>query len=524
MRATLTVLLCGGTLTSAYGQIAAPSVPSDGPALRLGDAIRLTLRGHPDIAAAEAEVDARSADLLGARSVLDTIGNARLGHRQFQSTVLPSERLRMEDRRHENTTSLDLGAVATLPWGTQISPGVGITRRDLRFSPEMAVGGMALPPSQRANVDVTLAQPLLRGRGEIGTLSGVAGAERDREAAGHLRNFIAQRAAFGTIAAYWRLVAALDQIGILTESEARSRKLLEETRMLVKGNQRPAADLVQIEAHLLNRTRAVIDAHRARRQALHDLRLAMGLAAEGDTPDWRPIEALPRPAVLTSPGQASARAISSRSDLHAAGQSVKAAEALVLGAGRNALPALDLRLSLGYEGATDKDGPAHFITALGANPAGLNAGASLTLELPIRNDARRADRDRKSAELRRRLTARDDLARQVNVQVYSALDELRLSADALAAAEQAVARYQRVIEDEQTKLRAGLSTIIDVVVTQDQLTQAQLALSGSRLDYAVVLARLRFETGDLPSTEDELGARLHLVIDAAAAGAADGGK
>ena len=264
----------------------------------------------------------------------------------------------------------------------------------------------------------------------------------------------------------------------------------------------------------------MIDARRARRAAAHALDLAMGRTGVEATPDWRPADDLPRPAPAAA--GIAADATGRREDVRAAGQSIEATRALLAGAERNTLPQLDLRLSLGYEGGFDDDRLDALARALGSNVQGLSAGASLALELPLRNDARKALRDFQSAELRRRESARDNLERQVRVGVATALDDLRLTAEALAAAEQAASRYARAIDDERTKLKAGLSTVIDVVFTQDLATQAELGLLRSRLEYALALARVRFESGELPSDEAQVGERVRLVLDARNPGGADG--
>jgi outer membrane protein TolC len=278
--------------------------------------------------------------------------------------------------------------------------------------------------------------------------------------------------------------------------------------------------MVPIEGHVWTRVRAVIDARRAQRAAAHALDLAMGRSGTEMTPDWRPADGLPNPQPAAA-GLAD-NAASTREDVRAAGQSIEASRALLAGAERNVLPQLDLRLSLGYEGGTQDDRLDALARALGSNVAGLNAGASLTLELPLRNDARKAVRDFQSAEVRRRESERTELERQVRVGVATALDDLRLSAEALAAAEQGANRYARAVDDERTKLKAGLSTVIDVVFTQDLLTAAELGLQRSRLEYAVALARVRFEAGDLPADEAQVAERVPLIMDARSPGGAGG--
>jgi outer membrane protein TolC len=134
----------------------------------------------------------------------------------------------------------------------------------------------------------------------------------------------------------------------------------------------------------------------------------------------------------------------------------------------------------------------------------VSGGASITLELPVGNRAQRASRDLAHAQQMADEIARDDLARTVRTQVLAALDALRYSAATVEAARKAEAYYELALQDERDKLRAGLSTVIDVVLTEERLTQAQLSRVQSELSYAVALAQLSRDSGGLPASEADL--------------------
>jgi outer membrane protein TolC len=87
----------------------------------------------------------------------------------------------------------------------------------------------------------------------------------------------------------------------------------------------------------------------------------------------------------------------------------------------------------------------------------------------------------------------------VPINVASALTDLRLSAASLEAANAAVLQYEQALGDEQDKLREGVGTVLDLRFTQDLLIQARLSQTELKRRYAAALARLRFETGALPS-------------------------
>jgi outer membrane protein TolC len=197
--------------------------------------------------------------------------------------------------------------------------------------------------------------------------------------------------------------------------------------------------------------------------------------------------------------------VQARRDVKAAEETLRATSAQLEGQDHNTLPDLELSVSVGYTGALDDDGVGPFFAAPGRHVEGVNGGASLSLELPLGNVERKAARDLASARRSSAEIARDDLQRNVRIEVMRALADLRLHERALSAARQAEASYAQALSDERDKLKAGLSTVIDVVLTEELSTQAQLGRVANELVLALALARLRFAQGALPAIEAELG-------------------
>jgi outer membrane protein TolC len=483
----------------------APPAPASGPLLTLREAVRSTLRKHPAIAQARATLAARSADLLAAGAPFDPVVSSSLAHNREAQALLPPDRAAPAERALlEDATSFRLGASAGFQWGMTVIPSVTLERVKAQRNPNPL--GFPDAASQRARADLKVLQPLLRGRGTDGAASGLRAAARAREAAEESAGHAAQAQVFDTIATYYRWVAASSDLQRFVESVARAQKLFDETRVLVEAEHRPRADLRQVEASLENQRRGMLEAENNVALARYDLGLAMGLDGS-EVPEWQAVDGFPAARVPELSADATIeRALHARRDLHAADQSVASSSALLAGAERNALPALDLGVSVGYAGALDKDGIGPFFGATVRNVPGVNAGASLTLELPVSNDAARATRDLRRAEQAGAQIARADLDRQIRSGVRSALSEVRLSAAALGAAQHAVELLTQAVVDERDKLHEGLSTIIDVVLTEERLTQAELTRTAQQLRFTTALARLQFESGALPETESTLAA------------------
>jgi outer membrane protein TolC len=485
--------------------------------LSLLDAVRSALQRHPSIAIARTDVDAAQAQIGAALAPFDASVNASLGHQRVRTPLLPGESI-------SDTTTLGVGAQKTFQWGMSVAPSVTLAR--IHDRARVAVMGGGLPggvqfgglvgdPVQQAHAELALIQPLLRGAGTTGAASALHAAKRSRNAAELVRDHTAQAQALDAIQAYFQLAASEQELALQQASQERAQKLVDETRVLVDADQRPRGDLRQLLGNLANRKRGVLEAEDSRRQSLSALRLAMGLdeGDEADAIEYAPVDPLPRVRARDMPaGVLMDKALQQRRDVWAADESVAAAKAAEDGADHNTLPQLDLSVSVGYTGALRDDGVGPFFAAAGRNVPGVDAGGALSLTLPVENSAQQAELGLRSAERRRAEIVRDDLRRNVRSRVLAALDDLQLSSQALVAAREAEAEYEQALHDENDKLRAGLSTVIDVVLTEDALTQAQLSLIRNELVCAISLARLYFELGALPSGDSEAQEKLGAML------------
>jgi outer membrane protein TolC len=503
---TIWLLLMGGLALQAEARADTPPateagakelVPAGTP-LSLLDAVRNTLRLHPAIQSANAGLRQRNAELDVARGPFDPLLTTTASHTHDASPVLPGQ-ADASNSITTDTTDLSVGAAMTTTWGTSIAPTVGLSRVHQRTT---LPGLLAPDPTQRAHVGLTVTQPLLRGAGTVGAASTITAAKLARDAAAHNVDHAAQEQVFRTLAAYYELVAASHDLAFLRAAEIAARKVVEDTRVLVAGQQRPKSDLRGLEGNLANRTRQVIEAENNRLQAAYALALEMGLGADG-TANFLATDGFPSPSTPTPDRDAVVRMASrDRSDIVAARETVASAAASLQGAERNTLPNLDLSASVGYAGALDQDGAGAFFAAAGRNVPGVNAGVSLSLELPVSNTAREADRDLKRAQHEQAGIAARDLERQLPVAVMSALEDLRLSQKALASSAETVNQYLLAVDDQRDKLHEGMGTVIDLVLTEQLLISAEQSQTANQLRCATALARVFLAMGALPTSEN----------------------
>jgi outer membrane protein len=470
--------------------------------LLLLDAVRTTLRLSPPIQTAAAQLQQQEALVNVARGPFDPVVLAGISQARTAAPVLPGAALANgENALTTDTTSANLGASVATVLGTTIAPNVGLSRVYERANIPIMSSGFQTDPGQYATVGVNVTQPLLRGAGTVGAASALASAKRARDAAAHTADGVAQVQVYDTLLAYFQLVAAEQNLKLLRLEETEDRKVVEDTRQLVAGKQRPRSDLPGVEGNLANRTREVMEAEDTRVQAVYALATTMGLGPEG-TAEFRTGDAFPSPSTPTlDPDSIIRLARRDRGDLLAAHDTVAAADELLRGAEHNTLPQLNLALSIGYQGALEKDGIGPFFAALGGNIPGVSGSAGLSLALPVLNTAQIADRDLKRSLRDQASIAEKDLERQLPIQVINTLKDLLLSRSALAAAIEAEKQFQQAVVDQRDKVHEGVGTVVDLVLTEELLITAELSRTANELRCATALAQVYLEMGALPTTE-----------------------
>jgi outer membrane protein TolC len=74
---------------------------------------------------------------------------------------------------------------------------------------------------------------------------------------------------------------------------------------------------------------------------------------------------------------------------------------------------------------------------------------------------------------------------------------LTRSIQEVGRAAEAVTLYKTAVEHERKKLLLGMSTLFDITILEDRLTNALLNEVATRSRYSQALVRLRYETGTL---------------------------
>jgi outer membrane protein TolC len=463
------------------------------------EALELMRRHDPNLVQAAARLEAARGALGVASGRFDPRLTATTEGSEDES---PSAGGGISESRSLSTSTR---LVTELRTGQEITSSVTVSRNEDPASPN--------PPVNLGTVSLSLRQPLLRDR-ERGVVTATERAfeERRRAALEDQRHTLALRTR-EVVDRYWRAVAAMRNVEILKTSEAGSRQLLETTRRLVAADVTPAAELVLLEADLTAKEVARMRGEGDRFAALQALGREIGLEAVAIRALPPPEEDFPDLASAAVPGEEGAArfitlALARRDDLAASRRRV-AAEGMLTAAAEDALkPRLDLELTPSYTGLAEGSGLGDLGSSLFDEVPGLSATIGLTFVWPTFN--REAEGRLLQAQAATRLTEQDRilLERGLGADVPTALDGVRRSAAQLEGARRSVELFERAVSNEEKKLQAGSSTLIDVISQRDRLTAARQSEVTAALNLAQALLELRFQTGTLlPESGEAEGER-----------------
>lgn len=452
--------------------------------LTLAEAVTLLVANDPNLALVATDVDSARGSLTTARGRFDLGLTAGL---TSSDTTTPGA----DGVSEASALSTDLGLSLELRGGLVLEPGIALDRQD----------APGVEPSNTATVSFRLRQPLLRGRGRRVVTADERSAERQLEASQldflhGAADRIAQMAN-----QYWQVQQERRNLEILSRSEEASRLLLDQTRKLVAASMTPAAELVQLEADLAFRDVQRIDGERRLFVALQNLGRELGI-------EPREIAGLPLPAETypelgaervadLAVGELVRAGLERRSDLRAARKRLEAAEIALDVARDDLAPRLDLVLTPSYSSRVDGPGVGEFFSPVWDDIPGLSTSFSFELAFPPRNRRAEGQLIIRESTLRRAELEVERLEKQIGIDIPLALDGLTRALDRLARIQVSEQMFELALSNEEKKLRAGSSTLIDVISQRDRLIDAQDARNAAALDLALAIVELRFQTGTL---------------------------
>lgn len=141
-------------------------------------------------------------------------------------------------------------------------------------------------------------------------------------------------------------------------------------------------------------------------------------------------------------------------------------------------------MTLGTNGFNYETSTSRFLTALTSNSTPLNATVRLDWRLPVQNSQAQGELQVQQAAFDRSSIQEQDNIRSITINSRLAVERLREAQERLAISRRHVDIATAVLADEELRMKAGTSTLVDLGAMQDDLVSARIGLDTARRDVA----------------------------------------
>lgn len=474
--------------------------------LSLRDAVLLTLENNSFIRIQETQVDFSRFALLGAHSPFDPVVTGSYNANNTTSspgTALSTTGVTLASK--SITRSAQLTYSETFETGTNVQAGINSNRDSFNNTGTSLVG--IFDPSVNSLVNFQFTQPLLRNGWLFANRAPIIIARRNLEqseasfAAG-VNNSILQ-----AVGQYWSVVEARGNLDVARSSMDAAEATYKHDKRALELGALPPLDIYRSESQVASRRVSVIQSEYALKEAEDALRMTIG--ADQD-PYFQALDleltekAEPEGELLTiDAATALQKALNKRPELDATRAALANDETRIRLAHNHLLPELDLTGLYASNGLGGTQ-----LNALGqpmtnssiSQVFGFNYPtyqAQLSISLPIRNRAAKAELGTALVSRRNNLYGERQLREQVMLDVNNAVHQLEQAKLSIVAGKDSLDLAKKTMAAEQRKYELGSETIFFVLEAQTELAAAEQSLLQAEVGYQLAVAGVDHATGDL---------------------------
>ncbi|MEL6740151.1 MAG: TolC family protein [Planctomycetota bacterium] len=353
-----------------------------------------------------------------------------------------------------------------------------------------------LPVSINTDVQFSLSHNLLRGAGRRATLQGLRIAEFNRQATEARTKLEVTRQLAAVDRAYWRLVAALEALGVRYQAYEVAVEQLGRAERRAEAGAAAEIEIVRASSGVADRVEQIIVAQNSVLLSQRALKRAMNMPGLDVDTD---VAIIP----VTDPDPA--RFDFDRAQLIEASMVNRmelleleirlAQDAADIAFQRNqALPlfALDYTYRINGLGATSGES----LDVLGENDFE-DWSVGFRGEIPLGNNEAGARVARAVLTRLQRLATREARSQAIEQEVLDAVDQLSTTYQRILASREAVLLNTRALDAERRQFDVGRSTSTDVLDADARLAEARLAEIQAVIEYQIAQIDLAFATGTL---------------------------
>jgi len=474
--------------------------------LSLRDAVVLTLENNSFVRVQETQVESSKFALLGAHSPFDPalIGSYNANNSTSPPfTTLGGTGVSLATK--SITKSAQLNYSQTFETGTNIQAGLSSNRNSFNNPGTNAIG--ILDPYINSTLNFQFTQPLLRNAWLFSNRAPIVIARRNLEQsrasfAADVNDNILQ-----AVEQYWAVVEARGNLDVARSSMEAAEATYKRDKRALELGALPPLDIYRSESQVASRRVQVIQSEYGLKQAEDLLRMTLG--ADQD-PYFQALDleltekAEPEGELRTiDAATALQQALTKRPEFDAARAALANDETRIRLAHNHLLPELDLLglyASNGL-GGTQLNSSGQKLTSSSVSQLfGFNYPtyeAQLSLTLPIRNRAAKAEMGNALVSRRGDLYNQRRLQEQITLDVSNAVHQLEQAKLSIVAGKEALDLAKKTMAAEQRKYELGSGTIFLVLEAQTEVAAAEQSLLQAEVGYQLAVAAVDHATGEL---------------------------
>jgi len=473
--------------------------------LRLGlrDAVVLTLENNSFVRVQQTQVDFSKFALLGTYAPFDPLVASSYNS---SNTTLPSSTTLQGTGATDTSKSIIRSGLVnysqTFETGTNFQAGLTSTHTSVNNSFNI------FNPYVSSALNLQFTQPLLRNGWLFANRAPLVIARRNLQQsrsnfAADVNNSILQ-----AVQQYWAVVQAQGNLDVARSSMDAAEATYKRDKRALELGALPPLDIYRSESQVASRRVQVIQSEYALKQAEDVLRQTIGADQDPyfSALDLELTERAEPDGELRSTDAATAlqEAVNKRPEFDANRAALANDETRIRLAHNHLLPQLDFTgqyasNGLGGTGISE-------ITGLAASSSSIGQlfrfnyptyQAQLSLSLPIRNRAAKAEMGYALVARRSDLYYQRQLQEQVMLDVRNAVHQLEQAKLSMVAGREALDLAKKTMAAEQRKYELGSGTIFLVLEAQVEVANAEESLLQAEVGYQVAVAALDHATGDL---------------------------
>jgi len=290
---------------------------------------------------------------------------------------------------------------------------------------------------------------------------------------------------------YWNLYLSQQVRAVKQSSLQLARDLLERNRVLVEVGKLPSVEIVRAQTGVASREEGVIIAENTV-DDVEDVLMETFNLPLGD----RVITLLDTP-MLKEPPQVAAEdylkvALENRPDYEETKIHLKNLEVAHQAAKNAMLPLFDLQASYGINATRGH----HEESVEGLHTGGDYSWlVGFKLEIPLGNRWAKSNYEKSRLEVTKATTSIESLEKKIELEIREALREIESSYKRIYVTQEARRMAEKNLEAEEERMNLGMSTSVDVLRFQEELTTARCSETNALVDYINALSVLHKVTG-----------------------------